>query len=345
MQRDAPAAFRSSRPLPVIAALALPLILVACGGASSSAQLPTAPDLLSSARSTLSSTRSFQLSGSATTNEEAASITATVLHSGDAHGTLSIGGQGTDLVLSGPHTYFDALPPFVLAGMGTGAADLAQRLSGILHWWQTPGSSSAQNVLQLLRASFLDAALLTPASPMSPPTRAVVRGRSLLKISNSSEAVYFGSDSHHALVEITTSTNLLIRNLSNIDVTFSSIGAAAGVETPAKAVVPDPAQMPPDYVLKSFDFVGQCSSAGCRVTATVTTDAGSGTTTVHFVLTDGSGNQVGSCDVSAAVPALAATVDAGCRATGPSFAAYWNRGGTVNLSASLDNPNYGASGQ
>jgi hypothetical protein len=327
------------------AAMSCVVLVDACGSPPPTA-LPTAQQLLAAGRTALETFQSFQMSGTFMTNQEAGEMSATVLRNGDAHGSLGFGsGLGSDFVRAGSVMYFDELTPFVLAAMDTQTADLAQRLQGFLHWWQTAGSSSAQNAMQLIGVHTIEPAFLGNASRFGPASKVSVGGRQLLKTADPGESVYFLPSQPYRIVEIRTVNTLLVDNLSAVDITFTNFDAKAGVEVPANPLVPDPKLMPAEFLLQSAHFDGQCSRSGCPVKATVSADAGSGTATVNFTLKDANGNNVGSCTTTAIVSAVNQTASTGCRATGPGYARFWAGNSSVDLFATVDDPNYGASQQ
>jgi hypothetical protein len=320
--------------------------LVGGCGAPPPAALPAAQQLLAAGRTALETSQSFEMSGTFVTNQAAGQMSATVLRNGDAHGSLGFGNAlGSDFVRAGSVMYFDALTPFVLDAMDAHTADLAQRLNGLHHWWQTGGSSSAQNAMQLIQVHTIETAFLGNASGFGPTSKVTVAGRQLLKITGPGESVFFLPSQPYRIVEITTVNTLLVDNLSAVDITFTNLDAKAGVEVPANPLVPDAKLMPSEFILQSAHFDGQCSRSGCPVKATVTANAGSGTATVNFTLKDSNGTIVGSCTATATIPAINQTASTACRATGPGYARFWSGTSAVDLYATVDDPNYGPSQQ
>ncbi|MFZ0181287.1 MAG: hypothetical protein WAL84_15685 [Candidatus Dormiibacterota bacterium] len=311
--------------------------MAACGSQ------PTAPSvtpsqLLAAGVQSLMARQSTQVEGSFTVDGLDGSVQASMLHNGNASGTLTLDGADSPFISANGATYFASQAPFVTAGFPS-VASLAANLKGS-PWFHTDGSASAAAVLALLSPGPLQSTFLSGRTGLTRSSGKDSHGRAGIRLSDASGSVVLAASTPHNILEITTATHYLVGRFSDVDIIFDAFNSPVTVAVPTDYVTPDLVNMPPHFYTSSVDAHG-CSSAGCTLTAIIGSDAGSGTATVTMTITNSSGARLATCTTTVVLAIYRATPTASCHARSAAWANWWNNiGGTYTFDATVLNPAY-----
>ena len=272
----------------VAVGVGLVLAMAAC------ASKPTVPSvtpsqLLAAGVQSLMALQSTQVEGSFTVDGLDGSVQASMLHNGNASGTLTLDGADSPFVSADGATYFDSLAPFVTAGFPS-VATLAASLKGP-PWFRTGGSASAAAVLAILSPGLLESTFLSGRTGLTRTSGKDSHGRAGIRLSDASGSVVLAASTPHNILEITTAAHYLVGRFSDVDIIFDGFNSPVTIAIPTDYVTPDLVTMPPHFYISSVDAHG-CNSAGCTLTAVVGSDAGSGTATVTMTITNSSGGRL-----------------------------------------------------
>ena len=311
----------------------------ACGS-QSTAGPQTPAQLLSSSELAFQKLHSFHVTGGFIVNSAGFYMAASVLHNGDATGSLTLLGETTNFVVANDASYFDTLNPFVTEGFGDAMLYLSGHLKG-KHWWQIAPQGNLNTSLSLLRIDTDVAKFFTGRAHLTEKNGKDSRQRAAIKLSDGSINLFVATASPHQVLEISTAPHYLSDNLSQVDLVFDAFNATVNVVAPSGSVSPTPEGLPAFFILDSVEFHGDCNSVGCPVKADVSSEAGSGNASVHFTVSDANSRLLGACNATASVTVVSGMGTATCSASGAGWTRfYYGAGGTYSLHATIDNPAY-----
>ena len=321
----------------VAGSLCVAVLIAACASQGTQERLSPSQVLANGVRA-YENLMSTHVTANFTIDQMSGSAGASVLHSGDLTGSVTLGSETSVFVDVAGQSYFQTNAVFVI-NPASDIYTLASSLRG-RPWWRTSGTPPVAAVVQLL-SNGLVSTFLTGRDHLVQTAGKDSRGRSATRLNDSAGTVYVASESPYEILEVKSAPHYLVGGFSDVDLVFDQFNSPVSVAAPTNAVSPDAADMPLYAVIRSVDF-GACDAPGCQVKAVVGAKVGSGMTTVTLTISASSdGARLATCTASVTLANYADSQTATCYASGTDWTNYWNKGsGSYRLQADVANPAY-----
>jgi hypothetical protein len=326
----------------VVVVGALGLMLAACGLPFGIGQASTS-QLINGAADTLAKAKSFEVTGTFTSDSDKYQIDLQYESSGTAHMDVTKGTTHLELLQINGKAYFRG-KDFVasVAGTDTFGQALARAVGD--KWFTskdaTPIDMSGFTDAAKVKANFLNTLSVTRKDNVT------YNGQDTAELSDSDTILNITESSPYELLRLRTQPGKTVSGMTDADLAFSNYNKSFNIAGPTDVFqMDDPTTWPPYYVVTAVNL-DRCSGDPCTVAATLKNNGGAkgaaAPSTVTFTASNDADKSVlGTCKATVS-PDVAndAATSVSCSITGGAWTTFVQSGGNYTVNAVADNPAY-----